>query len=264
MAMAEPLTLASPHLATFVDCRRQFQLRYRERFPWPARPQDEEQQLAVESGLQFHQMAHRHFLGLPVAPPGSDPLLAEWWQRFLETGPVLPPGLRLPELTITVPLGRHLLAGRIDLLILGDGEAHVFDWKTGPLPDEAALRSDWLTWLYPALVAAAGPALHPGAEPARPEDVSLTYWSAAAPVQTLCLAYDAATHEHVWQQLQAIAAEIDAFDREPGIWPLTRDLSICSACRYRVLCGRQFVPAQPRAIRIAEEPPVYNLEPDLP
>jgi hypothetical protein len=262
--MAEPLTLTSQHLATFLDCRRQFQLRYRQRFPWPARPQDEEQQLAVERGLQFHQMAHRHFLGLPVAPPGADPLLAEWWQRFVATGPVLPPGQRLPELTVTVPLGRRLLSGRIDLLVLGENAAHIFDWKTGPLPDEATLRSDWLTWLYPALVVAAGPALHPSAQPVRPEHISLTYWSAVAPAAPLRLAYDAATHEYVWQQLLAVAAELDDLDREPDIWPLTRELSICSACRYRVLCGRQFVPAQPGASRIAEEPPVYNLEPDLP
>lgn len=262
--MAESLTLANLHLETFVACRRQFQLRYREHFPWPARPQDEEQQLAVQRGLQFDQMVQRYFLGLPVAPPGADPLLAGWWQQFRSSGPPLPPGLRLPELTITVPLGAHLLSGRLDLLILNEEGAHIFDWKTGRLPDEETLRASWLTWLYPALVVAAGPALHPTAEPLLPENVSLTFWSAAIPGKPLRLAYDATIHERVWQQLQSVAAEIGALDREQAIWPLTRDLSICSACRYRVLCGRQYVPAQPGASRIAEDPPIYDLEPDLP
>lgn len=262
--MPEPLTLTRHHLTTFLACRRQFQLRFKEAYPWPVRPQDAAQQRALMRGQRFHEMLHRHFLGLPVAAPGGDPLLDEWWQRFIEAGPPPPPGLRLPELSVTVPLGNHLLAGRLDLLILNGDEAHIFDWKTARLPGEAALRATWQTWLYPALVVAAGPALHPQGAPIAPENVSLSYWSVATPGEPVHLPYSAAAHEQTWSQLVALAGEIDAMSRLPGDWPLTEELSICSACRYRVLCGRGFVAPHDGGDRVAEEAPVYRLEPDLP
>jgi hypothetical protein len=262
--MPEPLTLTRQHLTTFLACRRQFQLRFREAYPWPVRPQDEAQQRALLRGQQFHEMLHRHFLGLPVAAPGGDPLLEEWWQRFVEAGPSLPPGRRLPELSVTVPLGSYLLAGRLDLLILNGDEAHIVDWKTARLRGEAALRGAWQTWLYPALVVAAGRALHPQGKPIAPENVSLTYWSPATPGEPVHLAYSAAAHEQTWSQLVALAGEIDAISRLPGDWPLTEEFSICSSCRYRVLCGRQFVVPRAAGDRIAEERPDYHLEPDLP
>lgn len=238
---SRPLALTGQHLDTFLACRRRFQLQVEERYPWPAPPEDGERQLAIARGQQFHQMANRHFLGLPVAAPGGDPLLEEWWQQFQETVLPLPPGLALPELTITVPLGRHLLTGRLDLLLLHEGQAQIFDWKTTPLPDEAALRAEWQSLLYPALVVAAGAAIHPAGQPIAPADVTLTYWSPAQPQEPVQLTYSAAAHEQSWQRLLDIAGAIDEARQYPGIWPLTEDLSLCSRCRYRVLCGRQSV-----------------------
>lgn len=235
------LTLTGQHLDTFLTCRRRFQLEVEERYPWPAPPEGGERQLAIARGQQFHQMAHRYFLDLPVAAPGGDPLLQEWWQQFQETVLPLPPGLALPELTIAVPLGRHLLTGRLDMLLLHDGQAQIFDWKTTPLPDEATLQAEWQSLLYPALVVAAGAAIHPEGQPIAPDAVTLTYWSPAQPQEPVQLTYSAAAHEQNWQRLLVIAGEIDAARQEPGDWPLTADLSLCSRCRYRVLCGRQSV-----------------------
>jgi hypothetical protein len=262
--MTKPLTLTRDHLATFAACRRRFQLQVEERYPWPAPPQDDGQQLTNARGRQFHQMIQRHFLGLPVAPPGADPLLEEWWQQFRETVLPLPSGLCLPELTITVPLGRHLLTGRLDLLLLHDGRAEIFDWKTGPLPDSDMLQEEWQSLLYPALVVAAGGAIHPHAQPIAPDAVALTYWSAAQPAERVRLTYSVAQHEQNWQRLLASAGEIDAARQAPGVWPLTDDVALCGRCRYRVLCGRQSVTpdttAEEEDSRLLKEP----LEPYLP
>lgn len=259
-----PLNLTGPQLATFLACQRRFQLQVEERFPWPAPPQDGERELAVVRGQQFHQMLHRHFLGLPVAAPGGDPLLEVWWQSFQETVLPLPAGLRLPELTITAPLGRHLLTGRLDLLLLHDGQAQIFDWKTAPLPDAATLQGEWQSLLYPALVVAAGAAIHPEARPIAPEAVTLTYWSPAQPQERVRLAYSTADHEQNWQRLLDVAGAIDDARQNPGIWPLTGDLALCSRCRYRVLCGRQA--AAPYAPGDDEDPGIVRepLEPYLP
>jgi len=260
----ELLTLTGQQLDAFLACQRRFQLQFEERYPWPAAPQDDERQLASTRGQQFHQMAHRYFLGLPVTAPGGDPVLEGWWKTFQETVLPLPAGLCLPELTITVPLGRHLLTGRLDLLLLHDGRAQIFDWKTGPLSDEASLRASWQSLLYPALVVAAGSAIHPEGQPIAPDLVSLTYWSAAQPGERVELAYSTAAHEQNWQRLLDVAGAIDEARRHTGIWPLTDDMVLCSRCRYRVLCGRQAVApyqaAEEEDLGLLREP----LEPYLP
>jgi hypothetical protein len=263
-AISRPLALTGQLLDTYLGCQRRFQLQVEERYPWPAPPLDGERQQASARGQQFHQMAHRHFLGLPVSAPGGDPLLEQWWQRFQETVLPLPSGRCLPELTVTVPLGRHLLTGRLDLLLFHDGQALIFDWKTTPLPDEASLRAEWQSLLYPTLVVAAGAAIHPEGRPIAPDDLTMIYWSAARPDEAIKLAYSAAAHSQTWQRLLELADEIDAARQNPGIWPLTDDLALCSRCRYRVLCGRQSVAPDTAAgeedHRLLREP----LEPYLP
>lgn len=262
--MPEPLTLTREQLETFMACRRRFQLRYEEQYPWPQAPYDLPLQQALLRGEQFHQMLHRHFLGLPVSVPGDDPMLASWWQRFEEADLDLPDGLHLPELAITVPAGNHLLTGRLDLLVLHDGKAHIFDWKTGRLPSEAALRERWQTWFYPALVAAAGTALHSQRRPVAPADITITYWSPAPPGEPVRLAYSAAAHDQTWRTLLELTTSIGVATRTDGVWPLTPDLDHCARCRYRVLCGRQSVAPQPQSAGERELPAPPELEPDLP
>lgn len=262
--MPEPFALTSHHLATFLACRRHFQLRYHEGYPWPPPPRGESQRRALARGQQFHQLAHRHFLGLPVVVPDDDAPLTTWWQRFQEAGPWLPPGVRLPELTITVPAGRHLLTGRLDLLVLNEDTAHIFDWKTGPLPEKAMVSEQWQTWYYPALVVAAGATIHPQGQAVPPDNVSLTYWPATAPHEPLHFSYNGTLHRKVWRKLVTLTEEIEAMASAAGIWPLTADLAVCARCRYRVLCGRQAVapqlPAGDEDALLAPE----SLEPDLP
>ena len=81
--------------------------------------------------------------------------LRGWWLTFVQYKPKLPHGRTLPELTLTIPIGRHLLHGRFDLLVVGEKEdspfAQLYDWKTGKLPDETTLRHDWQTRLYLAM-----------------------------------------------------------------------------------------------------------------
>jgi hypothetical protein len=264
IAMPEPLTLTRQQLETFVACRRRFQLRYAEPYPWPQAPHDLLLKQALQRGEQFHRMLHRHFLGLPVSVPGDDALLASWWRRFEEADLDLPTGLHLPELAITVPAGSHLLTGRLDLLVLHDGKAHIFDWKTGKVPGEAALRDRWQTWFYAALVAAAGTALPAQQQPIAPEDITITYWSPLSPVEPVRLAYSAAVHDQTWRTLLELFADIDVATQTAGIWSLTADLALCARCRYRVLCGRQSVAPQTRSAEELELPAPPELEPDLP
>ncbi|MCA9971530.1 MAG: PD-(D/E)XK nuclease family protein [Anaerolineales bacterium] len=281
---ADVLTLSRGKLADFLACRRRFQLRYLRQLPWPPAPPDERVETAVSRGQQFHQLVQRHFLGLPVdAAALPDAQLRRWWEAFLRYRPALPAGEPLVEISLTVPVGRHLLLGRFDLLIVGEQNgapfAHLFDWKTGRAQPPAALRDDWQTRLYLALLAEGGAALRPGSATLRPgsatlrpgsatlrpEHINLTYWYASDPDTPRTIAYDAAWHARNWADIEAAVAQIDA-ELAAGVWPLTDDLAQCRVCAYQVYCGRQAAGAAAPEPDAEPEPPDLPLlfEPELP
>lgn len=192
----------------------------------------------MAQGELFHRWAEQHILGMPVVVAEADEGLPAAWQRaFVAFCAALPVGRRFPEVSLAVPLGRHFLIGRFDLLILGEQHAHLFDWKTEHRPrSAAALAEDWQTRLYLALAAVGSPAL--GAS-YQPEQIALTYWFANAPDRPTTIRYTAAQHRQTWAELEATAERIDRLLTTTGaIWPLTDDLATCADCLYRTLCNR--------------------------
>lgn len=275
--MNETLLLSRGKLTTFLECRRRFQLRYLDGAAWPAAPLAAADEERLGWGQQFHQLAQRHFLGLTIEPATiADRTLRGWWLTFAQFLPNLPHGRNtphiriLPELTLTIPIGRHLLHGRFDLLIIGETDgrpfAHLYDWKTGRQPDETTLRHDWQTRLYLAMLAEGGQALWgEGQTPPSPEQISLTYWYVTAPDKPHTFVYNQAWHEQNWTEINAIVAQIEAQQNTGGIWPLTEDRSQCQVCAYQALCGRQEVgTAVPALADETDELFPIPLEPALP
>jgi len=279
MSANAPLTLSRSRLADFLACARRFQLRAVERIPWPQPPLSPADEARFGRGRQFHQLLQRHFLGLPVdAGALNDKRLRGWWQAF-RNAPLPVHGAQngrlLPELTLTVPLGGHLLHGRFDLLLLHETDdgpaAHIFDWKTGrpPAGGRTTLQEDWQTRLYLALLAESGRALAPlPATAVGPDRIQLTYWFVADPQNPITFRYDAAAHARSWNELRAMVTGIDTHLHQDGIWPLTPDLDTCRSCAYQMLCDRQAA-GQEQPSHHEDEPPPHltemtALEPDLP
>lgn len=263
--MREPLLLDQTALATFETCLRRFQLRYLERLSWPSSPLDRAQSQAVERGSQFHLLAERHFLGLPVDSEGiDDDVVRDWWIRFANSDPGIPNGTRWPEHRLTIPIGNNFLSGRFDLLVLGeeDGQpfAHLFDWKTSRPRSVVELESEWQTRLYLALLAESGQALATSGQPLSADRISLTYWYAGEPDQPRVVTYSAAKHRQNWSRIQTLAAAIEAYDPDE-IWPLTEDWSRCRACIYQTYCGRQ--EAGTANVFFAEEAAPYEVKPAI-
>lgn len=240
--MTSPLTLSRYKLQTFLTCRRRFHLRYRRQLPWPALPISTETSAALAHGEQFHRAIERHFLGLPVEAALADETLRHWWDAFQRHQPVVENGRILPEHTLTIPIDHHLLTGRFDLLVVGERDgipfAHIFDWKTGRPPKPGVLRDDWQTRLYLGMVAAGGAALLGRDSAIPPEQITLTYWYAAAPDAPQVIRYNAAWHAQNWDNLRAIVADLDAA-LTADLWPLTENWDDCRQCAYQVYCGRQ-------------------------
>jgi CRISPR/Cas system-associated exonuclease Cas4 (RecB family) len=259
--MEPSLILSRNKVATFTSCRRRFQLRYLQQLAWPAPPAAKRDEKARALGERFHQLLHRHFLGLPLDEEVTgDKTLHRWWEAFQAHPPSLLPGRRYPEFTLTVPAAPYLLTGRFDLLIVSPQGAHVYDWKTEakPRPQEE-LRHDLQTRFYLALLvvgsAALGQSLSPG-------QVGMSYWYVNAPQATVTIQYDEAWHAANWADLQKTIREIAVLENAGTQWPLTDDISHCAQCLYQVCCGRQGT-AYANATWEWETEPV-PLEPDWP
>lgn len=243
--MTESLLLSRYKLTTFLACQRRFELRYLQKLPWPQRPLSVQDEELLARGQAFHQVLQRHFLGWDVeAAAIGDAQVRQWYLQFQNSKLQLPQGRVLTEMSLTIPLGQHLLNGRFDLLILGKSEqgeptAHLFDWKTGKAQESSKLRHDWQTRLYLAMLAESDTALFPGTQtPLKAENISITYWFVTEPDVPRTLTYSAAQHAENWASLQAIAAQIDTQIAQ-GDWPKTDDLSECQRCAYQMICQRQ-------------------------
>ncbi len=243
--VTDSLLLSRYKLTTFLACQRRFELRYLQKLPWPQRPLSVQDEDVLARGQAFHQVLQRHFLGWEVEPATiGDAQVRQWYLLFQNSKLQLPQGRVLTEMSLTIPLGQHLLNGRFDLLILGTNEqgeptAHLFDWKTGKAQDSSKLKHDWQTRLYLAMLAEGGAALFAQQQAQlKPENISITYWYVTEPDAPRTLTYSSAQHAENWADLQMIASQIDAQFAQND-WPKTDDLSECQRCAYQMICQRQ-------------------------
>lgn len=234
--MTESLTLSRYRLETFLACQRRFDLRFLRRMPWPVAPLDERAETARQRGEAFHQLMERHFLNFPAAPETTvDSQVRRWRSLFLNSRLEIPEGKAYPEHSLTIPVGRHFLNGRFDLLILHNNAAHIFDWKTGQPRREADLRQDWQTRLYLAMLAESGQAF---GQKLDPDQINITYWYVNDLDAPRLIQYNQAWHSQNWAAIQAIVAQIDTAVSQ-NAWPLTEDWTQCRRCAYQTYCDRQ-------------------------
>ena len=259
----DALTLSQARLLAFLTCRRRFQLRYLDQLSWPDIPLVPQQRSAVEQGQKFHQLLERFFLGLPINELDiTDRQLRMWWKSFQEFVLPLPSGRALPELRLTVPIGRHFLTGRFDLVII-DSEKdqpliHIYDWKTSRPRPMVELQDDWQSKLYLAMMAESKNALIKESGMLRPEQITLTYWYVADPQTARTITYSQKQHEQNWAEIQELMAEIESC-LKTGLWPLTDNWSHCRSCTYWAYCGR-FEAGTPQKV-LAEELARYEVDP---
>jgi len=252
MPLPDDFQFTQSNLQDYVDCSRRFQLRYVMQLAWPAlaaEPADV-YEAQTRDGETFHRLAQQHVLGIlpwEDQPQLEDEPLAEWWQAYLTAPPPDLPPIRLPEITLSAPLGDHRLTAKFDLIALDPGRrAVIVDWKTSAKRP----RPGWLigrlqTRVYRYLLAHAGGDLrgHPAPDTSQasgaalaPDQIEMIYWFANYPDEPERLPYDATQFAADGRALAELAAEIA--QRDDPVFPLTDDHKRCLFCAYRSLCGR--------------------------
>lgn len=237
-------------LQDYADCPRRFQLRYLLGVTWPAVKAEPiaEMERRARLGQRFHRMAHQHALGIPAERLEvglDDKDLRRWWHNFVTAPPRdLPTGIRRAEVSLSAPLVGHRLVARYDLLAADPGQQLVIvDWKTGPLPrNPKRLLKGLQTVVYPYVLVEGGAAFN-GGQPVQPEQVTIVYWFADSPADSLVQAYNAARHAASHERLVTLMRQIAArCDENLETWPLSDDAArTCKFCAYRSLCNRGIV-----------------------
>jgi hypothetical protein len=166
--------LSQSHLNLLAACPRKFQHRYLDRL---------ESSIGLENnpyqqlGAQFHQLMQQRALGLDIAPlVATDKRLQDWFQAFMQVPPPMIAGIHQSEHQRLGWLDGYVLVAIYDRLIQNADQAQILDWKTYALPRQVAhLRNNWQTRLYLYLLAETSEY--------DPEQLSMTYWFAAASTQ---------------------------------------------------------------------------------
>ncbi|MEA3350200.1 MAG: PD-(D/E)XK nuclease family protein [Chloroflexota bacterium] len=229
-------------LQDFVDCQRRFQLRYIQRLVWPAVKAEPalENELYLQRGAQFHQIAHQHLLGIPAEKldrmAAEDQKLSQWWRNFIDNGPDLSDYAQHPETTLSAPMGDDRLVAKYDLIAIKSPQAVIYDWKTArKRPKRKWLVDKLQTRVYAYLLVRAGAQLNAG-QPIEADEVEMVYWFSEFPDQPARFPYSAEQFAKDEAYLSGLIAETKNLGDEDA--PRTDDEWRCKYCLYRSLCNR--------------------------
>lgn len=242
MTVPSNFAFSQSALQVFIDCPRQFELRYILKQPWPAieiEPAIEREHF-LWLGQSLHQYIHRFILGIPpeiLTPTIHDRDLQVLWHTFLSNNPLVDlPLKRYPEFILSAPFAGFRLIAKYDLIALEPGKRlTIIEWKTSfPKKDVAFIKKRIQTRLYLLLLVETGHVINHA--PVCPDQVEMIYWFADKPQNMVRIPYSEKAyredHEYMTQLIRNIAS------CKPGEFELTSNTKICAFCNYRSLCNR--------------------------
>lgn len=238
--------LSQGHLNRLETCPRKFQNIYLEQLSLPIDPERQER---AAWGSQFHQLMQQRELGLPVESLlAEDDPLRRSIEALVEAVPAISSpnfrGDRKAEHYRTLNFNGYLLAVIYDLLATDNQSAQILDWKTYPLPENAAkIANNWQTRLYLFVLAETSNT--------SPERLSMTYWFVRLPDRPrhLTLPYNRHQHERTRSDLTVLLTQLDEYlERylEDGIaFPQVSEAKgECRYCPFNRRCHRAGEDAQ--------------------
>lgn len=249
-AKVGPWPLSQGQLNTLDACPRKFQYQYLEQRVLPADPTLQE---AADWGQRFHRLMEQYLLGLSIEPwLAGDRGLAQCFQSLQQKFPdLIPPSeTQLCEHRRSLQIGPYSLTAIYDLLILGNGDALIIDWKTATKPrDRPTLANNWQTQLYLYLLA------ETSAFP--PDSLAMTYWfvrstNANKTHSSTIVQFDytadwhQAISDRLTQTLDRLTHLQQQWRQEKIPFPqVNPDSNLCQYCAFAEQCDRHQEAQQP-------------------
>ncbi|AFY74931.1 hypothetical protein Syn7502_03025 [Synechococcus sp. PCC 7502] len=223
------MNISQSSLSLWQSCPRKFQHQLLDGLHLPSNPNHQ-----MELGSRFHLLMQQRELGLDITDlAASDLELHTWLRNFEHNPPLIISGDRYPEHLRTHKPSfseSYILTAIYDLLILGNHQAQILDWKAHQKPIAPdILRSHWQTRLYLYILAATTNYL--------PEQLSFSYWFANTGT-TVAIAYTRQDYQETEQELSQILDEMVAAEKSSEYAQLPKDSLACTKCEFKYRCER--------------------------
>lgn len=248
--------ISQQHLNILETCPRKFEYLYLEGLNLPLDPEKQER---IKFGNQFHLLMQQKELGLNISPIlRSSQDIAACFQSLQKSVPdvlitdhiaanqslnlsSLSSIFRQAEYSINLTYDNYIITVIYDLLITDNQYAHIYDWKTYPLPEKSnKIIENWQTRLYLFVLAEVGSYL--------PENLTMTYWfiksNQSEKAEHLKINYDQNQHEKNRRDLENLLEILTDYlnkeqtNQEP--FPqVDVNAGICSSCQFLYRCQNQ-------------------------
>ncbi|MBP8997192.1 MAG: PD-(D/E)XK nuclease family protein [Anaerolineaceae bacterium] len=241
MNLPERFSFSQQNLQDYVDCPYRFLLRHILQVEWPAVESEPVllNEMRMELGQRYHRLVQQYFAGIPAESLTESielPELLEWWKAFLDLKIQTVPGEKFAEKLFSVPFEGSRLMAKIDLLLVqGDNQYRIYDWKTGAVqPTYQNLSRKLQTIVYPYVLTAF--LTQNSAEVENFPEIEMIYWYPASPNNPLQFIYSPQKFSQDQRYLSNIVQQIKNAGREDFL--KTSEEKKCRYCRYRSLCDR--------------------------
>ena len=235
--LRDRFVFSAHNLQAYVDCARRFELLYREELSWPAEPVASmiAYERQMEIGRIFHVMAQRHLSGIH---PDDGSLheyeeLAEWWSSFEQMQRRLPAGAFHVEkaLACTMQEMAHPLVATFDLVVLGEDNLTIYDWKTSrSRPGRTLLKERLQTKVYLYLASRVFGDTIPI------DSMQMVYWFTNYPDNPEVFAYS--REQRTADEAYLLSLMHEMAHAPTGTFEMTENKRTCQLCVYRSLCNR--------------------------
>jgi len=243
LKLSEGFVFTQHSLETFCTCPMKFRLRYVENLNWKT-VTDRGAQRRLRLGSSFHLLARRYFMGIDCEPSKGDEdfeKLSKWIIALKRNFPLREGFKFLPEYRLRMTGSSLNLEANLDLLIIGEGEAHIWDWKTGsrqvsPLSRRTAgkLASSYQTMVYMFVLKEQSEhleVLKPGSK-----KISMHYWDPESEAVLAEITYSCGMHEKFGQTLRQLIDSIKNYDYAG--FNREHYVKSCRRCEFNAWCAR--------------------------
>jgi len=202
-----------------------------------------ENEIFMQRGAKFHQMAHQYLLGIPgekiVRQVADDEVIQRWWREF-EKLPKFE-GQIYPEISLSTPVGDFRIMAKYDLVHIQNENSEsfsvtIYDWKTSlKRPEHKSMINRLQSKVYPYLMVKAGAQFNQD-NAISPDQIDMIYWFTDYPDDPAHFPYSQEQFESDEAYLGELTAEIQEMGDEDA--PLTDEEWRCRYCKFRSLCNR--------------------------
>ena len=235
--ISEGFTFSQSSLQSYLNCPRQFELRYLQKLAWPAQKyaDAEKYELDLAAGQCLHQAIQRYLLGfdegliLERLQAGKDPRIPIWFSNFrTRLGYLKEKPDFIAEVPVAILFGQYWLTAKFDYLCLENGQTSIYDWKTSAKkPGRTQLQESMQTKVYLTVA-------HQSGQGSDNETQTIRYWEANFPDLELAFAPDEKALGRYENELKALINEVAAQTE----FPMTKSIQRCVYCKYRSYCNR--------------------------